>query len=274
MRFLISAVLLAVSAPTLSTLVAAPAQAWGPVGHRITGAIADRNLSGVARANVRQLLGGEDLAEVSTWPDDMRSDPAPFWQKLSPPWHYVTVLHGDQYQPSDAPPEGDAVTALNAFTAVLRNPNAPREDRRTALIFIVHIIGDLHQPLHVGARPDRGGNDVKLSFFGQQTNLHAVWDSGMIGERHLSYSEYADWLERAITPEQVIAWSGHDPLPWMAESLALEKGIYPADTNLSWTYLYQHAPEVDLRLKQGGIRIASYLNWVFETPPDGPKKKP
>src|SRR3546814_3893866 len=81
----------------LPLLAAAPAQAWGPVGHRVTGAIADRNLSGVARAQVRLLLGTEDLAEASTWPDDMRSDPAEYWRRTASPWHYVTVREGDRY---------------------------------------------------------------------------------------------------------------------------------------------------------------------------------
>lgn len=94
----------------LSLTIAAPAHAWGPVGHRITGAIANENLSGLARANGRLLLGSEDLAEAATWPDDMKSDPADFWQKQASPWHYVTVK-GAEYAGSDAPKAGDAMTA-------------------------------------------------------------------------------------------------------------------------------------------------------------------
>lgn len=244
-------------------LSAAPALAWGPTGHRVTGAIAEDNLSGAARAHVRLLLGAEDLAEASTWPDDMRSDPSPFWQKTASPWHYVTVLHAGGYQPSDAPPQGDAVTALTRFTATLRDPKATEEDKRTALRFVVHIIGDLHQPLHVGTRPDRGGNDVKIRYFGQEMNLHMLWDASLVEGRNLSYSEYAGWLERSITPEQLIAWSDLRPATWMDESIALGKTIYPADPDLSWSYAYQHRAEVDDRLKRAGVRIAAYLNWVF-----------
>ena len=125
MRFLLTSL---TAAMTLG--LATPAQAWGPIGHRVTGAIADRNLSGVARANVRLLLGEDDLAEAATWPDDMKSDPADFWQKTASPWHYVTVKEGDVYKGSDAPPQGDAMTALTRFTATLRDPKAPVEDRR------------------------------------------------------------------------------------------------------------------------------------------------
>ena len=109
---------------------------------------------------------------------------------------------------------------------------------------------------------------MKVSWFGRSTNLHSVWDSAMIEQRSLSYSELADWLARAITPEQVIAWNNRDPGTWIRESIALRKTIYPTDTNLSWDYAYQHRLELDDRLKRGGIRIAVYLNWVFENSQD------
>ncbi|HEX7857676.1 MAG TPA: S1/P1 nuclease [Sphingobium sp.] len=259
MRFMI--------ALALSLLMISPAQAWGPVGHRITGAIADQNLSGLARANIRLLLGEEDLAEAATWPDDMRSDPSAFWQKTASPWHYVTVK-GDDYQTSDAPPEGDAMTALSRFTATLRDPKMSIDDKRLALRFIVHIIGDLHQPLHAGGGSDRGGNDVKVSWFGKSTNLHAVWDSALIDARSLSYSEYAAWLSRSITPEQVVVWNDVNPATWIHESVALRKTVYPENPGLSYDYAYQHRGEVDDRLKQAGVRIAAYLNWIFGSSPD------
>ena len=254
----------------LPLLAATPAQAWGPVGHRITGAIADQNLSGAARAQVRLLLGVEDLAEAATWPDDMKSDPADFWRKTASPWHYVTVKEGDRYGPADAPKEGDAITAHKRFTATLRDGKAPLEDRRLALRFIVHILGDLHQPLHAGGGNDRGGNDVKVTFFGQATNLHSVWDSGLIEQRALSYSEYANWLSRSITPAQFIDWSASGPATWVRESIALRKTIYPAEADLSWDYAYQHRAELDDRLRRGGVRIAAYLNAIFDsTAPTG-----
>ncbi len=248
-----------------SLAIATPAHAWGPVGHRITGAIADENLSGLARANVRLLLGTEDLAEAATWPDDMKSDPDVFWQKQASPWHYVTVA-GEDYNASDRPAAGDAMTALSRFTATLRDLKSAPDDKRLALRFIVHIIGDLHQPLHAGTGSDRGGNTVSVTWFGKPTNLHSVWDSALIEQRSLSYSEYAAWLSRSITPADVIAWNERDPAVWIHESIALRKTIYPADPALSWDYAYAHRTEIDDRLKHAGVRIAAYLNWVFDTP--------
>ncbi|GAM07593.1 S1/P1 nuclease [Novosphingobium sp. MBES04] len=254
-----------------SLVFASPANAWGPIGHRITGAIADENLSGLARANVRVLLGSEDLAEAATWPDDMKSNPDPLWQTQASPWHYVTV-GGDDYRPSDTPPTGDAMTALSRFTATLRDPKAEADDKRQALRFIVHIIGDLHQPLHAGNGADRGGNSVTVTWFGKPSNLHSVWDSALIEQRSLSYSEYAAWLSRSVTPNEIITWSERDPAVWIHESIALRKSIYPAAPALSWDYAYEHRQDIDDRLKRAGIRIAAYLNWVFDTPLPDPNQ--
>lgn len=253
---------------TIALTIASPAYAWGPVGHRITGAIADENLSGLSRANVHILLGVEDLAEAATWPDDMKSDPATFWQKQAGPWHYVTVRDRDEYQSQDAPAEGDAMTALSRFTTALRDPKTSLDEKRRALRFIVHIIGDLHQPLHAGGGDDRGGNDLKVTWFSRPTNLHSVWDSAMIEQRSLSYSEYAGWLSRSITPQQTIEWNDVNPSTWVRESIALRKTVYSATPSLSWDYAYQHRQEMDDRLKRAGVRIAAYLNWVFGEPCD------
>ena len=250
----------------IALTIATPAAAWGPIGHRATGAIADENLSGLARANVQLLIGTETLAEAATFPDEMKSDPSPFWQKTASPWHYVTVATGITYMPSMAPAEGDAITALNKFTATLRDSKASVEDRRVALRFIVHIIGDLHQPLHVGRGDDRGGNDTPVTFFNRSTNLHSLWDSGLIEQEKLSYSELTQFLSRSISPQDVVAWSDVRPGTWMTESIKLRETIYPADPKLSWSYAYQHKAELNDRLKKAGIRIAAYLNWVFAPP--------
>ncbi|MEO7468784.1 MAG: S1/P1 nuclease [Sphingobium limneticum] len=249
--------------PAILSILASPAAAWGPTGHRVTGAIADANLSGVARAKVRMLLGEEDLAEASTWPDDMRSDPSEFWQKTASPWHYVTVMD-DAYSSSDAPAQGDAVTALTKFRATLLDPKATDDQKRAALRFIVHIVGDLHQPLHAGAGTDRGGNDVKVEFFGKPTNLHSVWDSAIIESHSLSYTEYAAWLSRSIRPEEVVSWSASTSADWVRESVALRRTVYPAEPKLGYSYAYQHRPNIDARLKMAGVRIAAYLNAALE----------
>lgn len=248
---------------SIAALPAAPALAWGQTGHRVTGTIAEQHLSGVARARIRMVLGEETLAEAATWPDEMRSHPSEFWQKTAGPWHYVTIPPSQTYAEAGAPAEGDAITALQRFAATLRDPAASREEKQLALRFTVHIIGDLHQPLHAGSGADRGGNDVKVTFFGDTTNLHSVWDSGIIERQGLSYSEYAARLSRRTDPEEVIAWWDANPATWVVESTKLRDNLYPEGTSLSWNYAFRHLPTIETRLQQAGVRIAAYLNTLL-----------
>ena len=166
-----------VAAALATAAIPSPARAWGKTGHRVVAALADAQLSGLARAHVREILGVESLDEAATWPDDMRSAPIQFWQKNATSWHYVT-LNGIIYD--RAPPEGDALEALNHFRATLQDPNASLADKQLALRFVVHLVGDIHQPLHVGKCCDKGGNDVKVKWFGRDLNLHSGWDSALV----------------------------------------------------------------------------------------------
>jgi hypothetical protein len=243
-------------------LIPSPALAWGKTGHRVVAAVADTHLSGLARAHVRQILGVETLPEAANWPDEMKSDPHPFWQKTSSPWHYVTV-GGITYD--HAPPEGDAFQALQFFRRLVLDPKTSPEHRQLALRFVIHIVGDLHQPLHNGRPGDRGGNEVKVKWFGRDTNLHAVWDSALVDETGYSFTELSERLNRHTSSADVIAWWDSNPRDWIRESVQIRERIYPAagETELGYSYIYQHTPTVELRLKQGGVRLAAYLNEMF-----------
>jgi hypothetical protein len=259
------------AAASAFALTPAPALAWGKTGHRVVAAIADAQLSGLARAHVKEILGqAESLDEAANWPDEMRSDPAPFWQKTSTPWHYVT-LNGVIYD--HAPPQGDALEALNKYSATLRDPNASLADKQTALRFVVHIVGDLHQPLHVGKCCDKGGNDVKVKWFGRDLNLHSVWDSALVDEQQLSFTEMTAKLQRHTSNADVIKWWDVNPRDWMSESAQFRDTIYPRPSSdpkmapeLSYSYVYQNTPIMELRLKQAGVRLAAYLNALYAEP--------
>ncbi len=248
---------------TCLLLSTSSALAWGKTGHRITGAIAERHLSGYARAQIALILGDETLAEASIWADVMRSNPSQFWQVTANPWHYVTVPPGKSYEEVGAPPQGDAVTALDRFTKILQDPDASLDNKQLSLRFLIHIIGDLHQPLHAGNGKDRGGNDFGVSYAGQRTNLHWVWDEGLISSEKLAFSEWVDLLEPRITPEQVVSWWDSNPQSWIAESSALRDTISPEERNLRWAYSYQHIDTVRTQLSKAGIRTAAYLNQLF-----------
>jgi len=270
--------LCAVAAATL--VIPAPALAWGKTGHRVVAAIADTQLSGLARAHIKEILGGaESLDEAANWPDEMRSDPAPFWQKTATPWHYVT-LNGITYD--HAPAQGDALEALAHFRSVLQDPKASLADKQLALRFIVHLVGDLHQPLHVGKCCDKGGNDVKVTWFGKPSNLHAVWDSAIVDDEQLSFTELAAKLERHISERQVIEWWDINPRDWVSESAEYRDTLYPtaADAprdkdkkskgppvpDLSYSYVYRFTPLMEQRLSQAGVRLAAYLNAIYAEP--------
>ena len=269
-----------VAASVLAALTPSPAFAWGKTGHRVVAAIADTQLSGLARAHIREILGGsESLDEAATWPDEMRSAPEPFWQKTATPWHYVT-LNGIIYD--HAPSEGDALEALNRFRATLQDPKASVADKQLALRFIVHLVGDLHQPLHVGKCCDKGGNDVRVTWFGKPTNLHAAWDSAIVDDEQLSFSELAAKLMRHTSDQDVVNWWDINPRDWISESAQLREQIYaniprpkaPKDKkakadalpDLSYDYVYKFTPVMERRLQQAGVRLAAYLNDIYAKP--------
>lgn len=239
------------------------AYGWGQTGHRITGAIAQSFLSTEAKQQVTAILGQESLARASTWPDEMRSNPAEFWQKTAGPWHYVSVPKGSDYHDDHRPKQGDAVSALSKFRKILVDQNSSVSDKQLALRFIVHIIGDLHQPLHAGNGTDRGGNDVKVTFFKTPTNLHTVWDSGLIDRKKLSYSEWVSWLQPQISEQHLTEWRVIDPKVWIKESILIRDELYPSSTEISWDYAYRFNPIIEQRLQQGGVRIAVYLNDIW-----------
>ncbi len=236
---------------------------FGQTGHRVTGSIAELNLKPSTRQAIAKLIGPQSLAEVSTYVDEMRSDPAHFWQKTASPYHYITLPNGKSYQQVGTPPQGDALFALKKYSAVIKNKKSSTQDKQLALKFIVHIIGDLHQPLHVGRGDDRGGNDVKLKYFRKSSNLHRVWDSEIIDSKQLSFSEWTLWLNRQISESDKQDWYTADPMVWVKESKEIREKIYPEKDQLGYRYTYENLPIIKQRLKQAGIRIAAYLDNLF-----------
>lgn len=266
-------------------LIPSPALAWGKTGHRVVAAIADAQLSGLARAHIKEILGSaESLDEAANWPDEMRSAPTQFWQKTATPWHFVT-LNGVLYD--HAPSEGDALEALQRYTATLRDPNASLADKQLALRFVVHLVGDLHQPLHVGKCCDKGGNEVKVKWFGRDLNLHSVWDSALVDDEQLSFTEMTAKLQRHMSNDDVIAWWDINPREWISESAQIRETLYPATRpkgakgkkgepavpELSYAYVYKFTPVMEQRLKQAGVRLAAYLNAVYAEPQPLPAER-
>ena len=244
--------------------LALPASAWGKTGHRIVGEVATAYLSEPAAEAVRDILGPEGLAEAADWPDYMRSNPDAFWRSEANSWHYVTIPEGQTYAEVIPPANGDAITALARFRAMALDPSATPEARQLALRFIVHIVGDLQQPLHAGNGTDRGGNSFECYFFEELTNLHELWDEKLIQYEELSYSEWANWLVQKITPADLGEWGAATPAQWADESAAIRDTIYPDTQILSYDYAYMARPILNRQMSKGGVRLAAYLNEMFD----------
>lgn len=241
-------------------LLCSPVSAWGPLGHEVAAEIAEDWLTPAARNMLDEILPGEELADISVWADRMRSDKSQFWQKTAKPFHYVTVPNGSRYDISKAPAKGDAVTALVRFKKVLLDPSSSLASKQLALRFSVHIVGDLHQPLHVGNGKDLGGNRVKVKLQGKTTNLHRLWDSGLIYDRGWNRDRWLVELRKGISAETFQRWNDPDPRIWIGESRELRSLVYSHKDNIDERYVEKSLPVLKLRLSQSAARIAAYLN--------------
>ncbi len=233
---------------------------WGKTGHRIIGKIGEEQLDRSAKKEITALLGHTDLARISNWPDEIKSDPA--WDH-SHSWHYCTILDGHEYEGPEA--GGEAVEKVNEFIATLKSGKASREEQLNALRFLVHIVGDLHQPLHVGNGTDRGGNDVKVQWFWDKSNLHRVWDSEMIDHMQYSYTEYAQQLQLGLDKSDKAKLSNPDVMNFVNGSRATHAKVYDiGDGKLSWEYVYKNQALMENRLLEAGYHLGAILNDIYK----------
>lgn len=247
--------------PLLLILQPLTVHAWGATGHRTVGAIAEKHLSKKARKAVHRILGDESMAIASTWMDDVRSDRK---YAFTRDWHWVTIPDGSTYAAAEKNPNGDAVEAIGRMVEGLKSGTLSKEEEVVNLKVLIHLIGDLHQPLHVGRGDDKGGNAFQVQWFNKGSNLHRVWDSGMIDHSQLSYSELAISVDRS-TAKQMTDWARGDAASWAQENLAYREQIYPSEAGaeLGYEYQYLNWPLVEQQLQKAGIRLAGVLNSIF-----------
>lgn len=238
-------------------LAAAPAaQAFGSVTHRLIAERAEARLSPAARAEVQRLLAlepGATLVGVSTWADENRS-------LGTARWHYVNFHRGEscQYEPARLCIEGECVVgALEKQIALLAQPGTPDAERLTALKYVVHLVADVHQPLHAGFFDDRGGNSFQLQAFERGTNLHALWDTGMA----LNWQGGEPAFRAAVNAAPSPAVPG-TPALWAEESckVVAQPGFYPDDRTLPASYAPRWADTLTQRVQAASVRLAQVLN--------------
>ena len=261
----------------LTGWVMAPcAGAFGPEGHLLVGAVAERDLCADARNAVNQLLEGQSLGQAGRWPDWIRSDPE--W-KHTRTWHYINVGDDEPIEQVVKGDHQDVLWAIRRFDRRLADETLTAEERATALRFLAHFTADVHQPLHVGRAEDRGGNRIAVRVGKRMTNLHAVWDAEALLKderqtRGLTPDQQAQGLV-VRTQGRVAEFQADPPLEWARESQALRALVYAfpapegdAAVRLEGEYLAAATDIVHSRLSAAGVRLAGRINRIFCRLPD------
>ena len=234
--------------------------AWGSTGHRVTGWIAEKNVSKKAKKELDRILGGQSLAMASNWMDEIRSDSI---YNYAEDWHFVTIPQGKTYAETKKNPKGDVIQTIERLITALKSKKLNAKDEAEHLKMLIHLIGDIHQPLHVGAEGDHGGNDIKLTWFRSESNLHRVWDSQMIDDTNLSYTELAESLEKP-GKDKISSWQKSSVEQWATESISYRDNVYNyGNGKLGYKYAYDNFHIVRYRLLQAGIRLAGVLNDIY-----------
>lgn len=262
----------------LACLVSAgDALAWSAEGHRVVARIADAGLTPEARAVVDRLLAGEvdpTLAGVAAWADELR-DHQPEKGRRTARWHYINFDGRCGFEPPrDCPGNNCVVTQANMNYRVLADTAKPDEVRAEALKFVVHLVGDLHQPLHASPRDDKGGNEYQVNLHGEGSNLHRIWDGTIIERRGLAAADHADELLETPPADDPTLHSDRPVLEWALESCRLvEEGrVYPAEGLhvIDDAFLDERLPLAEQRLREAGYRLAGLLNHALAPPRPAP----
>lgn len=236
---------------------------WGKTGHRAVGEIAEQYLTSKTKKAVSDLLDGHSLAFVANYGDDIKSDRK--YDKYGP-WHYVNFPFSKKYENHPRDKKGDIIHGIETAVRVLKDENSSREDKVFYLKMLIHFIGDMHQPLHLGLAEDRGGNRIQVRWFNQGTNLHTVWDSKMLDSYQMSYTELAANADKLSKKELEDIRKG-TLMDWVYEIRELTQEVYGSvrdGDKLSYEYMYKYMNPLRSQLQKGGIRLAVLLNDIFD----------
>lgn len=240
--------------------------AWGMLGHRVVGGIAEHYLTPRARAEIKKLLGNESVAMTGNWADFIRSDRK--YGYLGP-WHYINLPTGmnqselDRYLKNDT--ATDLYVKINMLVKQLKSKKLSRDQQIFYLKLLIHFVGDAHQPMHTGRSGDRGGNGIKVYWFNAPTNLHRVWDEHLVEYQQLSYTEHVAAINFA-SPVQIKTWQQDPVNRWIWESYQVAEKLYAdikPEERLSYSYNYRYVNTMNQQLLKAGIRLSGVLNSIF-----------
>jgi len=241
---------------------------WGFTGHKTIAQIAENHLTPQAKSAVQALLGNESRADAATWADEVRNETE---YKNTAPWHFINVPSGLSYEDFSAQvansDKANVYTALSNEEKVLGDASASLDQRRIALKFVAHFVGDIHQPMHVSHAEDKGGNTIQVNFLGRGTNLHSLWDTGLLEHDEKGYTAIAAKYDHP-TAAQIKKWQRDEPMIWAWESYQISSKLYDeidamSSRSLGEDYYQQHIGIVRQRVEQAGIRLAGVLNAIL-----------
>ncbi|WP_339875395.1 S1/P1 nuclease [uncultured Algoriphagus sp.] len=235
--------------------------AWGQLGHYLIGYMAEKQIKKSVRKKVERVLYPMSIGRSGTWMDEIKSDHA-FDYAYS--WHYMTSIAGD-YDESIQEKGGNVYAEINRIKGELKQGNLAPEKEAELLKMLIHMVEDIHQPLHVGTGEDKGGNDVRLEYFGKPTNLHAVWDSGILDSKSMSYTEIGDELSRRLNKELKKGYRAATMQDWLAEAVSARTAVYnlPENNKISYAYGYENSPLLEERLIAASVRLAQILEEIY-----------
>ncbi|MEX0290357.1 MAG: S1/P1 nuclease [Flavobacteriaceae bacterium] len=236
---------------------------WSKTGHRVIGEVAQQYLKGKAKRAIKDLLDGQSLAAVANFADEIKADST--FRRFSA-WHYVNFPANEKYGDSPVSPYGDLMVGIQECIRIVKAEQSSRADKIFYLKMLIHLIGDLHQPMHVGRLEDKGGNDLQVQWFNNGTNLHKIWDAHMINDYGMSYSELASKLPEVSRAERRQIQEG-DIFDWVEESQEIANEVYESveiGEKLFYRYGYKWWGTVETQLQKGGLRLAKVLNELFK----------
>lgn len=243
---------------------------WGLTGHRVVAEIASYYLTPKAKKEIASLLDNQSMAMVANWADFIKSDSS---YNYTHDWHFVNLPENLSYAEATAfltnSSDDNIYSQTLKLQTVLKSPTATKEEKAFALKFIIHLIGDMHQPMHLGRKEDWGGNKIYVKWFGKKSNLHRVWDEDIVDFQQLSYTEMAQ-AYNVLAKKNLKLWQ-EDPITlWCYESYEISRILYAQieqmddkDPNLKFHYNYINFSILESQLAKGGVRLAAFLNQTF-----------
>lgn len=242
----------------------APASAWSQKGHDVVADIAEHHLTAAAADSVSRLLEGRSPVYWANWLDNASHTPDYAYTKT---WHYKNIDADVAYEDAPLNDKGDVVTGTREMIAILADSVSTLSQKQLALKILIHLVGDLHQPMHMGHLSDLGGNRVKMRFFERDTNLHSIWDGSLMNSGHSwTYTEWREQLDR-LAPEAAEAESAGTVDDWARETFAIATRVYdyfPTGTKVSYNQIAMWTPVIEQQLLRGGLRLARILNALYD----------